>query len=341
MKSQENEIDDSRVSGLLEKLRPAPDRNPAAAASRRAAFLAQAQSLAPAVSVQNEARHKKWNPLFLFRKEPRKMTVIATIMIILALMFGGTGATVAAAQGSAPDEPLYSVKIASEDWRLALANNVQTRLALNMQYANRRVDEMAGMLQTGQGDLLPVQSRWERHVQTALQLAAQGSDEQLKNQLGAILLQLKAQEQVMNQAGAGAPPDMTPLKEQLQSRIREQLQTCADGLADPQQFRNRERVRQRIEPTATSDENETSGETQTEDVIPGSGYGKDQGGNPWTTGTPTPGSGYGPGPGPGITCTPNPGNAPGPAEGQPGGQTNPPEDKGGSPGGQGGSGKGK
>jgi len=70
---------------------------------------------------------------------PRWATVVA---IALALLLVGGGGTVAAAAGSMPDEPLYPVKIASEQVRLALTPSSLGKAELYANLADKRVAEI-------------------------------------------------------------------------------------------------------------------------------------------------------------------------------------------------------
>ncbi|MGB9521669.1 MAG: hypothetical protein ACPL6F_02825, partial [Anaerolineales bacterium] len=91
----------------------------------RQQFLEMANALPPAVSSSASTRLNKWMTHiqnFWKRKEVQPMlNILGTIMIVMALAFGGSGATVAAAQYSLPDQPLYGLKIASETLRQQLA----------------------------------------------------------------------------------------------------------------------------------------------------------------------------------------------------------------------------
>ncbi len=107
---------------------------------------------------------------------PRWATVMA---IVLVLVLGG-GGTVAAADSSMPDSPLYSVKLATEQVRLTLTPSQMGKARLCAQLADRRVAEiayMAGKGNTGQVEL--VTQRLDRHLAllTVLVLAQSGDEE--------------------------------------------------------------------------------------------------------------------------------------------------------------------
>jgi len=77
---------------------------------------------------------------------PRWATVVA---IALALLLAGGGGTVAAAAGSMPDEPLYPVKIASEQVRLALTPSSLGKAELYASLADKRIAEIIHVANKG------------------------------------------------------------------------------------------------------------------------------------------------------------------------------------------------
>ncbi|MCL4559499.1 MAG: DUF5667 domain-containing protein [Chloroflexi bacterium] len=308
---------DEEAAALLDVLRSVPEPDPNAVQRGRAVFLEQAGALSQAVSPVEKRRHNWWNNLFP-RKEPVKMTAFATILTALVLLFGGSGMTAYAAQSSLPDQPLYPVKLASEDLRSELAPNVQTRLNLQLEFANRRVQEMIDLVKAGQQPPEATQARWEQQINAALRLTAGLGEGQLENALVQIRETLRSQEQVLAQTQASGPGEGILL--QAQNRVQTRLQFVDDGLADPQTFRNQVRQGQmQAQPTGQAPGN---GPMSPNTEPPGNGsgapggYGPGPGActdctpaadgsgsqNPWTDETPIPGSGYGPGPGDG-TCT--------------------------------------
>ena len=77
--------------------------------------------------------------------QPRWMTAIA---IVLALLLAG-GGTVAAAANSMPDEPLYPVKIASEQAQLVLTPSTQGKAELYARLVDKRVAEIIYVAEKG------------------------------------------------------------------------------------------------------------------------------------------------------------------------------------------------
>ena len=100
-------------------------------------------------------------------------STLATIFLIVSLILGGGGATVAAAQNSQPDQPLYGIKVMSENVRQDLAADPQMNFQLALDFANRRADEIASMLEAGQVPPQDVQARYQNQIEQAIQYAVE------------------------------------------------------------------------------------------------------------------------------------------------------------------------
>jgi len=281
----------------LEALRPVPARDPVAATSGRRAFLEQARALRQPVSRAGRERPTGWT--FLLGKERSPMTAIVSLVLALALAFGGAGATAYAAQDSLPSDPLYGVKLLSEQVQLALNGDLQGDLDLLVGFVAERVREMTAL--AADGDAVPerVQTRLQEQLQQALQYAAQLGDAEMAGALERIQTMAENQARTLEQARLNAPEqagEALRLAEQTMTQAR----TMAEGgLDDPLTFRLRQGLSR---PEDAPDQPDTA--------PGGSGDGS--------------GGGFGPGDGTCDTCTPEPtGTGPyGPGQGGngPGGQ---------------------
>ncbi len=328
-----NELD-PRLRNKLTGLQTVADRNPQKALQGRAKFMQSAQDWAESVTPSEKRRHNGWNFLSLFfirRKEQNPMfSTLATILLVVSLVVGGGGATLVSAQSSQPDQPLYSVKLWSEDFRLGVTTNPQAQVELVLDFANRRVAEIQTALEAGDELSQEVQSRYQNEVEQAIRYALNLPDDQALLALAQIHTQLQLHEQDLAQVQMNGSPPAEAVLSQTRLMLQERLVWVADGLADPAQLRDQLRQRdQQSNPNLQNTATQTVQDTQTTSetgsgnpwVIgtptPGSGYGPGscvdctpvgEGSNPWTTGTPTPGSGYGPGPGVDVTRTCTPGS---------------------------------
>ena len=78
------------------------------------------------------------------------LKLITALFVIGAMLFGGAGATVHAAQDALPNDALYPLKTATEDLRLAFALDSQSELDLLLNYSERRVNEIDFLVSLGE-----------------------------------------------------------------------------------------------------------------------------------------------------------------------------------------------
>lgn len=241
------------------------------------------------------------------------MNAILSVALALALLFGGSGATVYAAQDALPNQPLYAVKTWTEDARLSLASNPEAEINQLMQMTQQRTQEMAALVDQGQVPPESLELRLQQHIRQALQTASKLNDTDMQVVLQRIQTRLQTQEQAMALLQTRADANATPILERTRAMLQERLRLCDEGQADPQGFRNAIQSNYRI------------GQTQ----IPPSGA-SGPNGQPSAEPPVQNGNGEGNGYGPGPTN-----------QAGPGGPFITPEPGTGSPSGQGGSGKNK
>lgn len=313
----------------LRNMNDIPIRDPQKRSKGKSRFLSQAYEIRKTVPLSQEQRPVFWNNT-LNRKE-RKMTY-ATIMLIFALVFGGSGGVVYAAQESMPEDALYGVKLISEDVRDTLTFEQQSKVNLALAFANRRVEEMKALIEDGNTPPESLVARYQQQINLAFQYAAGLSDEAVEPAFLQIRTQLQQQDRTMEQLQLqqNINEDALKITEQVRSMAQNRIVLLENGLEDPLQFKNQlqKYAPEEIEPAGNqyhgSDDEIEDGQTlqgdnpwTDETPTPGSGYGEGNGGNPWTDETPTPGSGYGEGNGsnPWAEGTPTPGSG----YGEPGG----------------------
>jgi hypothetical protein len=329
-----NEID-PELRDKFALLQSVQARKPENAEKGRIAFLQQVQEIAKAVTPLENRRHKGWmhalQQIFMTpRKELSPMFgTLATVVVIVMLVLGGGGTTVAAAQSSYPDQPLYALKLWSEDLRLRFTADPQAELQLALEFTARRADEIRVMVQNGSVPPGSVQTRYQSEVEQAIRIAASFPDGQAVQALEQVRSRLQTQQEALLKVRAQGSTQAEASLLRSREMIQERLQWVEEGLKDPIQLRDQLRQRDQLrdrDPLSTSapaGQATQAGQPATGNgnpwttgtPTPGSGYGPGPGsGNPWTTGTPTPGSGYGPGlgPDPTRTCTPGSGDGPGP-----------------------------
>ena len=319
-------FEEKELSPWLDALRQQDvQRPPERAHAAKERFLRQARSLAAPVSNPSDQRHKGWNliPIPLWRrKEFNPMfSVLATILVVASLVLGGGGATLAAAQTSLPDQPLYGLKLASENARLSMAQGDPLQQAeLSSRYALRRLEELQALLQQGQAPSEPLLERARQQLELALQRSAGLPDEQANLQLERLRARLQDLQEML-QSHFQLPEAASPAAQQALARVRQMIQArlrlLEECAGDPQQLRLRLQTQTQTQeqPNAPGQGNPTPG-----NATPGAGNGNPapgSGGNPAPgsgSGNPAPGSGGNPAPGSG-SGSPAPGSGGNPAPG--------------------------
>ncbi len=297
----------------LAVLRSIQARDPQKAAQGRAAFLAEAIKIRPTVPLAQKSRLNGWisglTARFQIKKEFSHMfSVITTLILVFGVLFGGSGITLAAAQSSLPDQPLYGLKLWTEQVQYSLAGeDVESQMQLSMQFANRRMEEISTMLTNGnvsdQAALTRLQYRYQAQIENSMRLAAGlPSEEEVlaaldetKTEIGVHIRKLD-QDRIQGRTGV---PEHAVLAN-IQAMLQERLQWLEAGIAEPNQLRTRleEQFKLQAQRPVDGETTETPVGDETETPVPGFGPGPNTEcpeGTVCTPYGPNPGANYGPG----------------------------------------------
>ena len=232
---------------LLKTLKETQPRDSRYSKHGRARFLAEARYHQKTVSTNPFQRLIKWisyqlNMVALnlntFRKEHSIMfSAISSIVLVFAVLLGGSGLTAYAAQDSLPDEPLYSVKLFIEDARYSLTSDPEAQVDLLVSFTNNRVDEAVALTQQGKDIGEDLIESVQAKLQTMLQLAASMDGEGTEGALQHIRTHLITREQLMTMLGQPEDEDVDPTLEQLQARLENTRRLAEAGLEDFQMFK--------------------------------------------------------------------------------------------------------
>ena len=326
---------DAELLKKLQLLQETPERSPERAAQGKAAFLSAAKSTQTSVTDRKKLRHSLWKRrTYTDNLNTRKenlpvFNTLTSVLLAIGLLLGGGGAATAAAQTSQPDQPLYAVKLISEDLRLDLASNPQAKVQLALDFADRRVAEIESS--TESGEVLPasVEDRYQSQIQAAIQNATGLPDEQAIQALEQVRVRLQSQQKAILAAESTANPQALQSVQRSREMINERLAWVEQGLQNLPQLR--EKLNQgngnqgedkhpgkgpkmpdieptasvtaetpepsaTIQPTASGTPSPTSTVEPTVSATPEStstveptASATPKGGNPWVTGTPMPG----------------------------------------------------
>ena len=231
-KPEQDEFDPLSLE-LLGKIAPVAPRSENAVRAGRAAFLEQALIIKNALPVQSTLSPSR--PSFLKRKWLFGLNPILSTLIIVSLILGSTTTTVYASQNSSPDHFLYPVKIASEDLRLSLASSSKDKVGMDIEFANRRLQEVNTL--TLQKKVVPssVTARWGLHVDDLFEHSQQLSDSQMAQILLELQSGLKQQVQTTSQLTAEQPDDHNLSR--LHLEVQAGLNLVELGISDQAVFR--------------------------------------------------------------------------------------------------------
>ena len=227
MNKDTNKID-PRLENLLDELHDVPARDPKRVAQGRARFLSQAVVIREeAVSLSSILRLREW----LDKNKPKefKMTTLVSIITILGLLMGGTGGTVYASQDSLPNDALYGIKIASENFRRNIAGDAEAQLELALEFAQNRSDEIDALLE--EGEIIPeaTMTQLNNHLEYALRLTGEIDGEAKIQAVNRVRNMMQIQVQHMTNLEENASEEAAQLLAQIRNRMENQLRLIDDG----------------------------------------------------------------------------------------------------------------
>lgn len=286
----------NRLKYLLHQLQEVPAREIELVSSGRSQFLEEGRILR--ISETGKLAQRVIDPNKTISKGTRRKTgtpvwngLMAAILAVV-VFFGGTAATVFAAQGSLPDEALYPLKTLSEDARLSLTSSTQGQLNLALEFSDRRLAEIAALQAAGKPIPQNVTDRFQKEADFALTMVAAMNDTEMAQGLSQALTRAEVQLQIVSALVAGHPADQ--VIQAVATRLQEQIQLMNLGHGNPQGFRLQVGKRANGMHGAKGNNNQATG-TDGTPMPDGNGNkpmgtpGQNQPGNPDANMTPMPG----------------------------------------------------
>ena len=220
------------------------------------------------------------------------MNLIMFTLVVLGLLFGGS-ATVSAAQDDLPNQPLYQIKLMSEDARGWFTSDPIMKIEMLMEQAQTRTEEMAALTLAGVTPPAELTIRTQERIQQALHIASNLDDASMVVAMEKIRSHLQTQEQLMIQLQDGTCTECEPILRQTREMLHTQLGQIESDLVDPEAFRdqnqnqnqNRNQVRTTQTPLAT-DSTVVTPQTSCTPALDGTG--QQNGNNNPPAGTPMP-----------------------------------------------------
>jgi hypothetical protein len=236
----EPQLDDT-LKQALDSLRETPERDPESTAHNRMIYIQQVRSL---LVSPGRPSPQPWS-LFFHKLSTRGLLKPAVaLLLVLFILIGSTGMLAYAAQNDLPGEPLYTLKLAGEDLRLALTLNEMTQMEQIQNMIQNRVTEMLALAKNGEEVPEPLANRLVSHLENALRIAAGMNDEDMQQAMLMIRTRTEAQIRELNRINLTGNGIML----QIHQRLQEQLRLADLGLEDPQQFRQNTRLQTQNQP---------------------------------------------------------------------------------------------
>jgi hypothetical protein len=177
-KRYEKDQMDPRLLEKLDLLRPTSPRKPEAAAQGRAKFLAELETLELASPERNRkgflagwlSNQGETRTAYAGKQKARYSFRSAFLVIILLVfLFGGAGMTALAAQSALPGDVLYPIKTSMEQAQLTLSTSPSERAHLQLEFAERRLLEIAGLIDEEQfQEISATTDQFEAHIRNVL-----------------------------------------------------------------------------------------------------------------------------------------------------------------------------
>ncbi|MFH1486111.1 MAG: DUF5667 domain-containing protein [Chloroflexota bacterium] len=132
------------------------------------------------LAMSQHAKRSQWTIPF-FGGQPRWVPAVATLLVLFLI----GGGTVGAAGNSLPGEPLYEVKLATENVQLVLATSEPRRAMLQASFADNRICEMQALAEQGKpAGLEQLARRFNDHLlmmEQAASISRDGKSEELRD----------------------------------------------------------------------------------------------------------------------------------------------------------------
>jgi hypothetical protein len=236
-----------RARDYLNALAPAPALSTDMLAARRRQFLSTARAYKRQTTSANLlCRLGTWVWPVPHVGQPSLLSVLVRAAIAFVFVLSIVSGTVAAAQSSLPDSPLYGIKLAVEDVRLNLARDPSQQATLSLSFASERASEMERLAIANHPIKGQVPLRLQNQLDAALSDAARAPEPEMLRLLDRVRLTAQIQERALARAQVNAPneSDIQDALRQAEQAMAQAQRQAEAGLADPDAFRNRYRQQQ-------------------------------------------------------------------------------------------------
>ena len=144
------------------------------------------------------------------------------VLIVVAVFAVLSSSVIAASARALPNDPLYAVKIALEQVRLALTPDRLSRGELGLSLAAERLDEVERLIQVGRGDDAPIAlDGFADQMQAVTSMAQSLPDEVERDRWRSRLAaSIDQSSDILAQTGAELPPSVQPAVQRAKEVLR-------------------------------------------------------------------------------------------------------------------------
>jgi len=177
------------------------------------------------------------------RKEPFRMPRSikwASVLVALMMVFGAVFGAGQAAADSLPGQLLYDVKLAAEQARLRLTNDPEAKAELNMALAERRLTEIAELVDRGEIPDAATFDRAREQLEVATGAVKYGEEKAPDWAFSRLKAAIQRQKRDMDHVLLALPEaEQTPVRELVRAMSRWEKQNGEGDSEEGQQERNR------------------------------------------------------------------------------------------------------
>jgi hypothetical protein len=156
----------------------------------------------------------------------RRVMRLAPALIAAILVFGLVFGVGQAAAASLPGEPLYELKLASEEVRLGLTQDPESRAKFRVILAEERLEEISALVEQGRAVDDSAVARAQQQLTQAFEAAAQGEKGAAPWAFQRLMAAIQKHRRTMLSAASALPEgDQEPLRQLLREmdRVRQEL----------------------------------------------------------------------------------------------------------------------
>jgi hypothetical protein len=170
-------------------------------------------------------------PLVRPQRQPLRLAqAIAALLVIVSLVSAGT---LRVAADSLPDSPLYPIKLAAEQFQLALTISPASQARLHMSYSERRLEEARALGEAGKGSSEATLQAMKSENSATLAAIGQASEEEKFNLLADFDRLVERQQDTLEAIKAVVPPSDQGAVEEALDASEEHERIATEAMIEP------------------------------------------------------------------------------------------------------------